>query len=70
MTRSDGRTPTNPGHIVRPCRKVRGPEAAQEAHGPHPWRVHHMASDPPQFTTYWCEGLRAHPNVMIGKGIR
>lgn len=55
--------PTNPGHDERDCRRVRN-----EAHGPHEWRIHHASTDPPVFTYYWCIGLRAHPNVMIGKG--
>lgn len=30
------------------------------AHGPHEW-------DHAQQATYWCWGIKAHPNTMIGR---
>jgi len=53
-----GQTPTNPGLPPMPC-------MSEEAHGPH--QHNDWPNDP---RMYWCEGIRAHRNVMIGKGDR
>lgn len=50
-----GYTKTNPGLPPMPC-------MSEEAHGPH--RHNDWPNDPRE---YWCDGIRAHVNTMIGQ---
>jgi hypothetical protein len=63
-----GYTRKNPGLEVHGCDRL-------VAHGPHEWPAP-QTSPPPSgsavpvlkgFVEVWCEGIKAHPDTMIGQ---